>query len=177
MTSFTLIRNPLCRLQSCYEEKALMNKVFLTMKRSEYHNDVSLENFVEFNRNLALQEMNIHTQLQAFLIRDSKRKLPHVIARLARLDQEWNTFKALMRGRNEAEILISGEPCRGFTKAKILPAHNASAVDFHPPFNDTTNSPMAPTSSCPCSLKRRPDVVDAADHMRRSDPVHGSPAG
>ena len=61
---------------------------------------MSLENFVEFNRNLILQEMNIRTQLQTVLARVSKRRLPHVIARLGHLDQEWNTFNALMRGRN-----------------------------------------------------------------------------
>jgi len=34
MTSFTLIRNPLCRLQFFYGEKVLMNKIFPTMKGS-----------------------------------------------------------------------------------------------------------------------------------------------
>ena len=70
------------------------------MKRLGYPNDMSFENFVEFTCNLALHEMDVHTQPQTFLITDSKGRLPHFIARLEHLDQDWNTFSALMRGRH-----------------------------------------------------------------------------
>ena len=100
VTSFTVIRNPLSRLQSCYREKVLRDKVFPSMKRLGYRNDMSFENFVEFTCNLALHEMDVHTQPQTFLITDSKGRLPHFIARLEHLDQDWNTFSALMRGRH-----------------------------------------------------------------------------
>ena len=44
--------------------------------------------------------MDAYIQPQTFLTIDAKGKLPHLIARLEHLDQDWNTFSALMRGKN-----------------------------------------------------------------------------
>ena len=101
VTSFTVIRDPLSRLQSCYGEKVLRSAVFPAMKSLGYHNQMSFEDFVEFTCSLALCEMDVHTKPQTFLIMDSKGRLPHFIARLENLDQDWNTFSNLMLSRKD----------------------------------------------------------------------------
>ena len=97
--SFTVIRNPLGRLQSCYNEKVLRSEVFPSMKKLGYHNQMSFEDFVKFTCSLALSEMNMHTKPQTFLIMNSIGRLPHFVARLENLAEDWNTFSQLMLRR------------------------------------------------------------------------------
>ena len=64
--SFTVIRHPLGRLQSCYNEKVLRSEVFPSMKKLGYHNQKSSEDFVKFTCSLALCEINVHIKPQIF---------------------------------------------------------------------------------------------------------------
>ena len=60
---------------------------------------MSFEDFVKFTCSLTLCEMDVHTKPQTFLIMDSKGRLPHFVARLENLDEDWNTFSQLMLRR------------------------------------------------------------------------------
>ena len=129
MTSFTVIRDPLSRLQSCYREKVLRSEVFPSMKRLGYHNQMSFEDFVEFTCSLARCEMDVHTKLQTFLIMDSKGRLPHFIGRLENLDQDWNIFSNLILRR---KVNLGG----------ALPRLNQSQTTSESPWSDSSLSPI-----------------------------------
>ena len=143
VTSFTVIRDPLSRLQSCYGEKVLRSAVFPAMKRLGYHNQMSFEDFVEFTCSLALCEMDVHTKPQTFLIMDSKGRLPHFIARLENLDQDWNTFSNLMLSR---KVNLGG----------ALPRLNQSPTTSESP---CSNSSLSPTVQRQYELTYDPDIM------------------
>ena len=142
MTSFTVIRDPLSRLQSCYGEKVLRSAVFPAMKRLGYHNQMSFEDFVEFTCSLALCEMDVHTKPQTFLIMDSKGRLPHFIGRLENLDQDWNTFSNLMLNR---KVNLGG----------ALPRLNQSPTTSESPCSDSS---LSPTVQRQYELTYGPDI-------------------
>ena len=142
VTSFTVIRDPLSRLQSCYREKVLRSEVFPSMKRLGYHNQMSFEDFVEFTCSLALCEMDVHTKPQTFLIMDSKGRLPHFIARLENLDQDWNTFSNLMLHR---KVNLGG----------ALPRLNQSQTTSE---SRCSNSSLSPTVQRHYELTYGPDI-------------------
>ena len=143
VTSFTVIRDPLSRLQSCYGEKVLRSAVFPAMKRLGYHNQMSFEDFVEFTCSLALCEMDVHTKPQTFLIMDSKGRLPHFIARLENLDQDWNTFSNLMLSR---KVNLGG----------ALPRLNQSPTTSESP---CSNNSLSPTVQRQYELTYGPDIM------------------
>ena len=99
VTSFSVIRDPLRRLQSCYHEKVLRPEVFPPMKRLGYDKGMTFNDFVKLTCALDVSDMDVHTQPQTFLIMDSKGRLPHFIARLENLDQDWKKLSTSMEDK------------------------------------------------------------------------------
>ena len=97
VTSFSVIRDPLRRLQSCYREKVLRPEVFPAMKKLGYDRGMTFNDFVKLTCSLDVFKMDVHTQPQTFLITDSKGRLPHFIARLENLDQDWKKLSTFMK--------------------------------------------------------------------------------
>ena len=99
VTSFSVIRDPLRRLQSCYREKVLRPVVFPAMKKLGYDRGMTFNDFVKLTCALDVFNMDVHTQPQTFLIMDSKGRLPHFIARLENLDQDWKKLSTSMKDK------------------------------------------------------------------------------
>ena len=54
---------------------------------------------MELTCTLDVSDMDVHTQPQTFLIMDSKGRLPHFIARLENLDQDWKKLSTSMEDK------------------------------------------------------------------------------
>ena len=94
--TFTFIREPLQRLHSCYKGKVLRTTI-PAMKRLGYDNTMSFSDFVELTCTLRIDEMNVHTQPQTFLISDSQGKPPDYIGCLENLKTDWERLNELMK--------------------------------------------------------------------------------
>ena len=92
VTSFTVIRDPLQRLRSCYREKICRAKIFPPMRRLGYRNGMDFNAFVELTCSLDVCDMGVHTQPQTFLISDSQGRLPNFIGTLENLAADWANF-------------------------------------------------------------------------------------
>ena len=57
---------------------------------------MTFNDFVKLTCALDVFNMDAHTQPQTFLIMDSKGRLPHFIARLENLDQDWKKLSTSM---------------------------------------------------------------------------------
>ena len=90
---------------------------------------MSPEDFAKFTYSLALSEMNMDTKPQTFLIMNSRGRLPHFVARLENLDEDWNTFSKLMLRR---KVNLGG----------TLPRHNQSPKATE---SRCSNSSVSPT--------------------------------
>ena len=70
------------------------------MKRLGYHKTMSFSEFVELTCNLSVDAMDVHTQPQTFLIRDSKGKLPDFIGCIESLGTDWRRLSEHMVQRD-----------------------------------------------------------------------------
>ena len=69
------------------------------MKRLGYDKGMTFNDFVKLTCALDVSDMDVHTQPQTFLIMDSKGRLPHFIARLENLDQDWKKLSTSMEDK------------------------------------------------------------------------------
>ena len=88
------------------------------MKRLGYDKGMTFNDFVKLTCALNVSDMEVHTQPQTFLITDSKERLPHFIARLENLDQDW---KKLSTSMEEKGVNLGGS----------LPRLNSSKNSSH----------------------------------------------
>ena len=144
VTSFTVIREPLGRLHSCYREKVLRETVFPPMERLGYRNTMTFADFLDLTCALEIDAMDVHTQPQTFLISDSKGRLPNFIGLLDNLDADWARLSRLM----EAKGVSLGGPLPRLNSSRASPGKVDSAGEM---------------TAIPASTRRQVELTYGAD--------------
>lgn len=98
--SFTLIRHPVHRLYSCYNNKILENETLMPVfAEMGFNQSTSFEAFVEQVAQLSDKQSDLHIRAQSsFLTLDGK-LLPDFVGRLENIEQDWQHIRSETRAR------------------------------------------------------------------------------
>lgn len=93
---FTIVRNPLARLYSCYSDKIVSHKEKGIPSPLAYwglHNDISFENFVRQIAEIPDIESNTHFRSIHPFLTYKGNLIPHTICKLENLENDWLTVQ------------------------------------------------------------------------------------
>lgn len=133
--TFTIVRNPVARLYSCWNNKVVENKTLsASMVSAGIHSNMSFDSFVSCVARTSDRASDIHFRSQTSMLKYQQKIVPNFVGRLENIEADWDHIGHQIQSRTETSVgplpMKNARMQAGTSLFDDLPQHTARNILF-----------------------------------------------